>query len=35
VLEQRGRRVLRAHLAHDASAGLAELNKTARSALQR
>jgi transaldolase / glucose-6-phosphate isomerase len=34
VLEQRGRRVLRAHLAHDLEAGLAELNKAARSALQ-
>jgi transaldolase/glucose-6-phosphate isomerase len=34
VLEQRGRRVLRAHLAHDPEAGLAELNKAARSALR-
>jgi transaldolase/glucose-6-phosphate isomerase len=34
VLEQRGRRVLRAHLAHDSEAGLAELNKAARSALR-
>ncbi len=34
VLEQRGRRVLRAHLAHDLEAGLAELNKAARSALR-
>jgi transaldolase / glucose-6-phosphate isomerase len=34
VLEQRGRRVLRAHLAHDPEAGLAELNKAARSTLR-
>jgi transaldolase / glucose-6-phosphate isomerase len=34
VLEQRGRRVLRAHLAHDPETGLAELNKAARSALR-
>ena len=34
VLEQRGRRVLRAHLARDLDAGLAELNKAARSALR-
>jgi len=34
VLEQRGRRVLRAHLARDLEAGLAELDKAARSALQ-
>ena len=34
VLEQRGRRVLRAHLARDLKAGLAELNKAARSALR-
>ena len=34
VLEQRGRRVLRAHLAHDPEAGLAELNTAARSALR-
>ena len=34
VLEQRGRRVLRAHVAHNLDAGLAELNKAARSALR-
>jgi len=34
VLEQRGRRVLRAHLANDVDAGLAALNKAARSALR-
>jgi transaldolase / glucose-6-phosphate isomerase len=34
VLEQRGRRVLRAHLARDSEAGLAELKKAAQSALR-
>ena len=34
VLEQRGRRVLRAHLAHDLEVGLAELNKAAQSAVR-
>jgi transaldolase / glucose-6-phosphate isomerase len=34
VLEQRGRRVLRAHFAHDPAAGLAELDKAARLALR-
>ena len=34
VLEQRGRRVLRAHFAHDPEAGLAELKKAAQSSLR-
>ncbi len=34
VLAQRGRRVLRAHLAHDTDAGLAALSKAARQALR-